>query len=569
MKTPVDDFTSVLERLTAKVEELEARLSALEQRAAAITHPLVRPESPAEVPPIPLGTSSFPRPAAALAVGGRVFVGMAGAYLLRALAESGTVPQLAVVAVALAYAATWLVWAGVHGATGFTRAASAITAASILSPMLWELTLRFHVLPAGGTAAVLAGFAALASALAWKRNLTAVVSVATLAAIFTGLPLSVATRDPEPFVVAFLVIALFAEAAACHDRWLGLRAFTASASDLGALVLILIYTRQEGVPAEYPPLAAGVLVALVTGGFVIYGASTIFRTVVRKRTIATFEIVQTAVAFLLGAVGVLRIVPDAVHVLGAVLLLVAIAAYWAAFTRLSQVSESRNHHVFATWAAFLFLAGSILLLPVPVQGPWLALSAVTAVAVATSRSRMTIGFHGVAYLAAAAWLSGLLEYVGRTLAGGFPPAPGWSVWITAAAAVLGYAIAVRWFSEDESRNQQLLRLAYAGPAALVVTAVTVVFVVWVELRVTATAPPLLAAIRTLIMCLAALTLAFAGSRCRRIELVWLAYIAIAFCTLKLLFDDLRYGSASSIAASLFFYGMAWVFVPRAARKTPR
>jgi hypothetical protein len=69
------------------------------------------------------------------------------------------------------------------------------------------------------------------------------------------------------------------------------------------------------------------------------------------------------------------------------------------------------------------------------------------------------------------------------------------------------------------------------------------------------------------MCLAALALAFAASRWKRIELGWLAYAFIALCTVKLLFEDLRTGSAVAIAASLFFYGMAWVLVPRLARKT--
>src|SRR5215471_21316915 len=174
MKTPVDDSTSVLERLSAKVEELEARLSALEKQPTATTHPPVRTESPAAISPTPYDIPSLPRPGAALAVVGRVFVGMAGAYLLRALAESGAVSQLAVVAVALAYATAWLAWAGVRAADGFARIASAITAVLILSPMLWEVTMRFHVLPPGAAAAILCTFASLATVLGWKRNLTPV-----------------------------------------------------------------------------------------------------------------------------------------------------------------------------------------------------------------------------------------------------------------------------------------------------------------------------------------------------------------------------------------------------------
>ena len=44
-------------------------------------------------------------------------------------------------------------------------------------------------------------------------------------------------------------------------------------------------------------------------------------------------------------------------------------------------------------------------------------------------------------------------------------------------------------------------------------------------------------------------LAFGGSRLKRAELLWVAYVAIAFGTLKLLFEDLRFGNAASLVAS--------------------
>jgi uncharacterized membrane protein len=75
----------------------------------------------------------------------------------------------------------------------------------------------------------------------------------------------------------------------------------------------------------------------------------------------------------------------------------------------------------------------------------------------------------------------------------------------------------------------------------------------------------LAASRTLVICLLAVLLGWCGSRFRRAELLWLAYAAIVFCTLKLLLEDLRSGSAVTIAFSFFCYGMVWVLVPRFSR----
>lgn len=569
MKTPVDEFASILERLTEKVEELEARLSALEHRSAAMGHPVVRPASPATLPPSPLDSLSIPWQSGGLATVGRVFLGMAGAYLLRALAESGVLPQLAVVAVALAYAVAWLVWAAhARAAPGFARVASAITAALILSPMVWELTMRFQILPARVTAAVLAGFVVLASALAWKRNLAAIVGVATLSAAVTGLVLLVATRDPAPFALALLVMALAAEVAACRDRWLGLRPLAALASNCAALALILIYTPQQGMSAEYKPLSSPVLLVLVAALFVIYATSTVFRTVGLRRRISVFEIAQPVMAFVLATEGVLRISSAAAPVLGAFCLVAAAGSYLAAFIGSARPPQSRNYHVFTTWAAALFLTGSFLLVPEALRGTWLAVGALVAVFLGVRSARMTISFHGAMYLAAAAFASGLLESAGHVLVGDLPLSSSGAVWLTAGATLLCYAIAARRFSDPDPWSQRLLRLVLAALAAYVVVAVGVLLIASLASLATAVSGRLLAVIRTLAVCLAALALAFVGSRWKRIELVWLAYTAIAFCTLKLLFEDLRIGSAGSIAASLFCYGMAWVLVPRLARKSP-
>jgi len=115
MKTAVDESTSFLEPLNQKVEALEARLSVLEDRVAAIGQSPPRPASPATAPPTllqALDLPPLPRLSAVLAAGGKVFLGIAGAYLLRAVAESGLVPQMIAVAVALAYAARYT---GAHG----------------------------------------------------------------------------------------------------------------------------------------------------------------------------------------------------------------------------------------------------------------------------------------------------------------------------------------------------------------------------------------------------------------------------------------------------------------------
>ena len=109
--------------------------------------------------------------AGVLPVFGKAVLAIAGAYLLRAVAESGTLPKLPVLVVAMLYAGMWLVWAArTHATNHFASVTYAITAALILSPLLWESTVRFQVLLPVFTAAVLVAFVVLALALAWRQE---------------------------------------------------------------------------------------------------------------------------------------------------------------------------------------------------------------------------------------------------------------------------------------------------------------------------------------------------------------------------------------------------------------
>jgi hypothetical protein len=575
MKTPVDEFASVLERLTEKVQELEYRLSALEHRSQTANSLQQTPSTPAAAGAHPLEQISLAPPAGVMPAVGKVFLGIAGAYLLRAVAESGLLPRLAVVVVALVYAGLWLVWASRTRAR-FAGAAYAVTAALILSPMLWEVTLRFKVLPSGATAGVLTAFAVLASALAWKRNLTYVVWLATFSTAATTLVLLVATRNPAPFAIALFVMALTAEAAACRHRWLSVRPAVAVAGNLAFVVLISVYTRQEGPPPEYQPIAVGVLLALLSAWFAVYAAAAVFRTVGNRSKISFFEIGQTAAAFLLAAVGILRISQGVgAYALGTFCLLAAAGCYWTALVRFGRIPQRRNYHVFAAWAAALLLTGSFLCFPPMVLALELSVAALAGVFASVRWPGATLGFHSAAYLASAAFVSGLLNYAGRALAGASPPAPGRLVWIVALSAVLCYGMV--WRTAPEPRPPSLrddwkLRLPWfllAAVALGALAALLVVAIVGLAPGGAAVSAARLATIRTFVIGMAALAVGWGSARGKRIELVWLAYTAIALGTVKLLFEDLRYGSAGSVALSLFFYGMVWVLVPRLLRPSPR
>ena len=553
-----------LARLTARIEKLESRISALEQPFEKAAFVSDEPATPVALRPT-AQAFSFAKEGMEFAVLGKAMLGIAGAYLLRAVAESGSVPKLAVVVLALVYTGTWLVWAArVPAAARFASTVYATSAAFILAPMLWELTLRFEVLPSSATAGVLGMFVVFAYALAWKRKLTPVVWVTNVTAVFTSLALLIATHDVLSFLAALLVMSLASEVAAARNYWLGLRPLVAVAADLAACLLLYVYSRPAGIPPGYEYVKPQLLIGCGCLLLLIYGGSIVFRTMRLRQRINVFEIGQTSVAFLLAALSVRCFSGSAGDAaLGVFCLLFSAACYAAAYKYFDRFDDQRNYHVYANWGAALFLTASFLCLsPLPLS-LLLSMAAIVATLLGVRASRLTPEFHGLACLAAAAYASGLLDYAGRSMMGTFPVAPTWIVWIVAVATIVCYAVIGR--VRTELWNQRLLQLLSAILAADTVITFLVSFLVWSAALGMTTGVSQVAVIRTFVSCILALVLAFSRSRWQRSELVWIAYGILVLVAAKLFFEDLQHGNSGYTAVSIFLYAVALIFVPRLAR----
>jgi hypothetical protein len=178
-------------------------------------------------------------------------------------------------------------------------------------------------------------------------------------------------------------------------------------------------------------------------------------------------------------------------------------------------------------------------------------------------SKLSVGIHVSFYLAAAAILSGLLPLVGNALAGTMPEGLNTGAWVVAVASALSYAI-----GSSVLTDQSKLRLLWIIPCALV-TGVGAALALIMSVRLGSASwmlnPSGLSVVRTVVTCSVALTLGFSGAHFRRAEQLWVAYVAIAFGTLKLLFGDLRFGNPTSLVASLLFYGLILILIPRLTR----
>jgi len=214
MPQAVDNVALALEQLSEQLRSIEHRVAVLETQFVILSGASAsRSEAFAESKdPCPVGNSpalealssetllqrprppatwrGFPpleTPSGVVPILGKAVLGIAGAYLLRAIAESSSVPKLPVLFVAIAYACFWMVWAvRIHAAGRFASITYGITSALILSPLLWESTVRFQVLSPALAAAVTVAFVVLTIALAWRRDLQLIPWIATLASVITA-----------------------------------------------------------------------------------------------------------------------------------------------------------------------------------------------------------------------------------------------------------------------------------------------------------------------------------------------------------------------------------------------
>jgi len=560
----MNDLPDTLNRLEARLETLEQRVYALEHPAGAPVEIPAQVASPAAAATTEEGLSA-PLASGAFQVLGKALLGIAGAYLLRAVAESSSLPKTAVAAVAILYALGWLVWASrVKAGDWLAGTTYACTSALILAPMLWELTLRFNVLPAAVSAVVVCGFVVAASALAWKRDFAPVLWVANFTGVAIALTLAIASHQILAFTAVLLLMMLIGEYAAGCNHESGVRVLVALAADTAVWALLYIYSSPESTRADYPALGSAALLAPGLGLFLIFGLSLIYRTVLKRKAITVFETIETMIAFLLAACSLIYFGPPASALgLGVFSVVLSGAAYAGAFVYFDCAAERRNYLVFASWSAALFLGGSLLCVPQGWQPVWLSVAAVGATFASTRLQRFALELHGMVFLLAAAGISGLLNGVFDALAGTVPGAPGMSVCVVSVSAVVCYAVIKP--CQEKKWTRQFLSTVFAALAIAALAALTVQGLAWLTALKVIPGAHHVAFIRTLTVCAAAIALAYSGAHWRRMELTRIGYAALGLLAVKLVLEDLRHGHLGFIAGSIFLFAITLIVVPRVAR----
>ena len=97
----MNDLSETLELLSTRIDALEKRLDALEHPSAALVEPFALPQA-APAAAATVDENPIDQTSGAFAVFGKAMLGIAGAYVLRAVAESSLVSGHVIAAVAIA-----------------------------------------------------------------------------------------------------------------------------------------------------------------------------------------------------------------------------------------------------------------------------------------------------------------------------------------------------------------------------------------------------------------------------------------------------------------------------------
>jgi hypothetical protein len=572
------DLEARLEEVARELRELRGRIDRLEGGAPSPA----REAAPAAVAERGLSAEPHPRTAqlaGVVGLAGRTLMTLGGAYLLRALTETGVVPPLAGAVTGLVYAALWLVMADRAGASGTRLSAvfHGVAAAMIAYPLIWETTTRFGLLGHAAAAGLVPVLVALALAVAWRRRLGGIAWVHGLAGLASAFALLQATHHLVTFTLSLLVVAALVELTALRDRWLGLRWPTALVLDVAVLQTVLVAVRPGGPPPGYAALAPQGVIFTGLALPVVYLVSVAVRTLKRGRDVRVFEVLQIAVALLVGFGGTLRVVRFtgvATLSVGAFGLLLGAACYAAAFAFIERrEGGARNFYTYTTFAGLLTLAGVWLVFaPSPRAVVWAAAGTCAAWLGGRFR-RITLGVHGVVYLVMASAAAGLL----RSAADGLLAA-GTGPWrdvtplgvAVGGVSVLAYIVLART-RRPEAWNALLPRIGVAALVAVVAGGLVARGLA----RLLANAPgdsadpAFLATSRTAALAGLAVLLAWGGRRFGRPELTWLVYPFLAAGGLRLLLEDLPQGRALTLFISFALYGGALFTTPRLIRSADR
>ncbi len=575
MNDRLDRLEGLVAQLGEQVQLLEKRLGALESGGVGVT---ARESSAsgqttggARVLKARGGSDQANDPIAVLSLIGRLFLVLAGGFFLRAMTEAGLLIPPAGISSAFVYSLVWLYMADRAGGRGQVVSAAfhAAAFALVAFPLVVEATTRFRVLPSSGAALVLALLTAALVWVAWHRRLQAAAWIAVAAALPTSVVLLLKTGHVLSFALQPVALGVATLWLGYLFGWRGIRWPVALVVNLVVAGLAL-----RALMPQHPD-AVQVAVLMQWALLIAYAAGIAVLTVVRGQSIGWFEAVQSALVLVLSVGGTILLAGSGgprATAMGLLTLLLGAACYGLLYVVFEKRPDSeRNVYFYSSLALVLVILGMPLLLAGPWPGLVFAVLAVAAAILWARAGRLYSLLHGAGYLSAAVVVSGGLVYGVAALVAA--PAETWQLPNAVEVVVFVASVACAWYVAVRPAPE-------GGTLGSVLRLVVVLACTWaaaecltgwlapvtVGLGDGEIEPGALATLRTVVLALGTLVVAWIGRHERFKEWAWLVYPMLVVIGLKMIAQDFGQSRPATLFIALALYGAALILAPRLRRR---
>lgn len=577
MDDRIDRVESGVDELRRAIQSLQRRLEVLEARIGTGSVPALQSvveetaEQRQEAAAADAAVKDPYDPIAILTLIGRLFLVLAGGFFLRAMTDTGVIALPVGLGLAFVYALVWLFMTDRAAGRGQEPSAlfHALAAAMVAFPLLVEATMRFKVLTGATSALGIAVVAAVMLAVAWRQRLYLVAWLAVVAAVLTSFALLVKTGVVAPYAFFLIIFGLVTLWLSYWREWRGIPWPAALAADIAVVGVTL---RAFAPEHQDSPETAMLLQSLLLGGYVVSAA---IRTLVRGQRISYFEMVQTATALLVGlggAVFLTRTTGTIPVALGVASLAFGIGCYGIVVSVVEKREDSAwNAYFYSSLALVLVLTGLSLVLAEPWPAIVLALLGALEAWLWSRGGRPFALLHSAAYLFAAGSVSGALLYCIGALAltpEGPWVLPGAAMPVLVVAAGLSAWLASLRPSSDGALVESVLRFVIMLVFVTAAGGCVIGYLAPVTggLGDGTVDAGVLATVRTSVLSVATLLLAWLGRRQRFRECGWLVYPLLVAIGMKMVTQDFQASRPATLFVAMALYGAALIVAPRLRRR---
>jgi len=566
---PTQDLHARIVALESALSRVEGRLAVLEKGRAALPVRAWEDEE-AEAPAEVTDGQPQPQPAGGLmGLAGIAFLVLGGAFFIRAITDSGTVPQGVGVGLGLLYAVVWMIVAD-RSKTGAGAVLFTLLALAIVHPLLWESTTAFKALTPGAAAWILMAAASLLMAVAWRKSLQKTAWAVTLASLVLGLALMFATKAIEAFSAVFLVFGIGMLWLTSSRRWQELRWPTALFADWAMILMAVFITANPAdVPEGFRNLSVALVLLLCVGLALFYIGSFAVRILRRERAPSAFEIGQTAAVLVAGFGGAARVAHVkgfGVEPFGLGALAAALLCYGLAFAFVEKHEEGASNFAYFTSLALAFmLIGSPMALPAGALPFTYGALGLVCAGLGSRYGRNSLVAHAAVYLSAAflvsGGLGGALKAFAASAAPQLPPMGLQAILILLAMAATHLFLVTRDGHQALPLRHRAASFTIGAWAVLGLGA----FIVALGARLLgqlASDPGALATLRTVILSATTVGLAVAARKYPVSEIGWLVKPVLVLTGLKFLVEDLPKGRPLTLFLAFTCFGAALLLAPR-------